>query len=90
MVALAEQRASRERVGDRGAITDELLASLLSVVPHTGGETGTIPVVIPFTGEVLGEVRRCNAATVARAPPSVPGAASFPANCGDTAGSAPA
>ena len=67
MVAITEQRASRAAVGERGAITVELLSSLLSVIPHAGGETGTIPVRMPFTDEVLGEVPRCSAATVERA-----------------------
>jgi len=62
MIAIVEEREETSILGS--SVTPQALDKLLKLIPHTGNEEGTIPVEIPFTGEVLGATPRCTAATV--------------------------
>jgi hypothetical protein len=59
-------RGGAER-GDWGSITPEVLERLKEGIPLAGDETGTTAVEVPFTGEELGRVLRCTAASVRKA-----------------------
>jgi succinate-semialdehyde dehydrogenase/glutarate-semialdehyde dehydrogenase len=50
-----------------GSITPALLERLKEGIPLAGDETGTTSVEMPFTGEELGRVPRCTAASVQKA-----------------------
>ncbi|MEE9563100.1 MAG: succinic semialdehyde dehydrogenase [Thermoanaerobaculia bacterium] len=75
MVTLTEPASGGERTPDRGgaqgsnwgSITPALLDRLKEAIPLAGDETGTTSVEIPFTGEELGRVPRCTAASVRKA-----------------------
>ncbi len=75
MVTLTEPASGEERTPDRGgakesnwgSITPALLERLKEAMPLAGDETGTTSVEIPFTGEELGRVPRCTAASVRKA-----------------------
>lgn len=69
MVAITEETlespSETRTAGILGSsITANRLEELLELIPHSGNEAGTIPVEIPFTGEMLGWTPRCTAATV--------------------------
>ncbi len=75
MVTLTEPASGEERTPDRGgaqgsnwgSITPALLERLKEAIPLAGDETGTTSVEMPFTGEELGRVPRCTAASVRKA-----------------------
>jgi succinate-semialdehyde dehydrogenase/glutarate-semialdehyde dehydrogenase len=75
MVTLTEPASGVEQSPDRGrtegsnwgSITPATLERLKEAIPLAGDETGTTSVEIPFTGEELGRVPRCTAASVRKA-----------------------
>ena len=75
MVTLTEPASGVEQTPDRsgtdagswGSITPAVLERLKEAIPLAGDETGTTSVEIPFTGEKLGDVPVCTAASVRKA-----------------------
>ena len=75
MVTLTEPATGVEPTPDRGgsegtnwgSITPAVLERLKEGIPLAGDETGTTSVEMPFTGEELGRVPRCTAASVQKA-----------------------
>jgi succinate-semialdehyde dehydrogenase/glutarate-semialdehyde dehydrogenase len=75
MVTLTEPATGVEQTPDRGgaersdwgSITPAVLERLKEAIPLAGDETGSTWVEIPFTGEELGSVPRCTAASVRKA-----------------------
>ena len=71
MAAIVEQEVKGSVVESRDAepilgtsFTPQALEELLKLIPRAGDEVETLPVEIPFTGDILSTTPRCTAATV--------------------------